>query len=237
VNLTPPVQLTNPDAGTEVEEPADAPTIDARAGVDAGRDLGSDGARPADDRGAPDAPPAADAPAIRDALPPPPDLAPPPPDAAPPPPDGPPALVVDDFEDATLTRNNLGGDVTWDNQSCALVSGEIRCAWTGRGGYQDFIEALRNNWCEYDLGGYSKLRLRMRASAPGKRVQVAFYRSSASCNTGSSEVVLSVVLTTAMTTYDADISGVSRGQVSFIEIDPQTLDDTAYFFDDIQLVR
>ena len=42
--------------------------------------------------------------------------------------------------------------------------------WNNASVFQDFIEVFRNNWCEYNISAYTKVRFRMRSSVAGKRV-------------------------------------------------------------------
>jgi hypothetical protein len=151
---------------------------------------------------------------------------------------GPPPLVVDDFQTSpVITKNNLGSDVTWDNQTCNRVSGELVCAWNGMNVFHDFIETL-NNWCAYDARAYSKLRFRLRASAAGKLVHVYAGVSTGTCpNIQSPQPLLgTLTTTTTMTTYEFSLTGLTRERLAHVELNPRVTDGTQYFVDDVQLV-
>jgi hypothetical protein len=145
-------------------------------------------------------------------------------------------LVVDDFQDGTFTPNALGSPVTEDNQTCSVSNGEIACSWNGRSTYQDLIETLQG-WCELDATAYTRLRFKMRASAPGKSVKVYVGVSRGACVVQKPlSLVATVTAETTMTSHDVDLSALPRDRLIFIEFDPVALDSTQYFWDDLQLV-
>ena len=146
------------------------------------------------------------------------------------------ALVVDDFNDSSLTKNNLGGDVTWDNQEAALVSGEHRFKWNGVGVFQDFLESFRASWCEFDTTAYSKLRFKMRATVAGKRVNVFVMEGTGACKNKSLKQIGTATLGTAMTTYEFSLTAVDRKNLLFFELGPQSVDGTTYYLDTLELV-
>jgi hypothetical protein len=145
------------------------------------------------------------------------------------------ALLLDDFSDASQTRNTLGGAVTWDNATVALVGGEQRWVWNGNGVFNDFIETFRNDWCEYNASGYTRLRFRMRASTAGRAVKVYFGTGSGSCSIATQNVPGTVTLTTTMASYELSITPFNRARAITVEFAPQTNDGTEYFVDDIAL--
>jgi hypothetical protein len=145
-------------------------------------------------------------------------------------------LIIDDFEDTSVGTNRLGGTLTWDNANCSQSNGQLVCSWSGTRDFLDFIETFRKTWCEYDLRAYSKLQFRMRASAAGKTVKVYFGAGNGSCTLQPLKVLATITLTTTMSTYQVDITGVARDKAMTVEFDPETVDSTQYFLDDLQAV-
>jgi hypothetical protein len=163
----------------------------------------------------------------------------PPPDAGAPdtaPPTGT-VLLVDDFSDATLTRNTMGGAVTWDNQTVALASGGVQFTWNGRDSYNDFIETFLQSFCAYDIRAFRTLRFRMSASTGPRTVNIFLPRSNSTCATAATPLGGTFNVTTTMTTYDVDISATVRDKALFIEFAPVELDNTTYLLDDVQLIQ
>jgi hypothetical protein len=159
-----------------------------------------------------------------------------PPDAGSP--DAPPAnqLLLDNFSDSNQSRNTFGGAVSWINQTVSTVNGELKMVWKGSGDYQDFIEVFRSDWCDFNLTAYNKVRFRMRASAPNRKVEVLFAIGNGRCDAGGSKLISTITPTTTMTTYEVDIRAVARDKIISFEFVPLTLDSTAYFVDDIVFV-
>ena len=60
-------------------------------------------------------------------------------------------LMVDDFADGTVSPNALGGPVSGDNQSLALVAGELSFNWNSTGVFQSFRQLLTPSSCARDL--------------------------------------------------------------------------------------
>jgi hypothetical protein len=231
---------------------ADAATSASDAGP-------ADGALAADlavapDRSLPDAGPGGDrVPAADVAALPPADTAAPGPEAAAPGPDaaGPDAsrpldaarpadggtpLLVDDFSDGQAALNSLGGVVTTDNLTLVETGGTARFAWTGQGTGTDLLESFRGDWCPVDVTGYRTVRLRARASMPGRSVVVTLSGTDARCATTTTVVLGTLPLTTTMAIYELDLSAVTRVEAGFLELDPATLDVTEYTIDDLELV-
>ena len=146
-------------------------------------------------------------------------------------------LVIDDFADANLRSNKLGGIVTWDNQTPTLVGGEQRFVWNGQSVFQDFIETLRNNWCEYDASAYSKVRFRMRSSVANKRVDIYMGVGNGRCAQASNNRITSVTVGTTMTTYEVSLAGVNKANLLTVEFTPSSTDSTVYHLDDVVLAR
>lgn len=149
-----------------------------------------------------------------------------------------PVLVIDDYQTgATAMVNNLGSEVTWDNQNCSRAAGEMTCAWNGNLNYQDFIETI-NKWCGFDARGYSKVRFRARASMAGRRVDVLAGVTPGACFQLQTPQTLlgSFNTTTTMTTYEFDLTGVARERLVLIELVFTVLDSTQYVLDDLHLV-
>jgi hypothetical protein len=155
------------------------------------------------------------------------------PDMAPPPTD--PILLIDDFSDAKLTGNTMGGQVTWDNQNVSLINGMVHFTYAGAGGYHDFIETFLASFCAYDIRMYRTLRFSMRASAP-RNVRIFMARSNTNCATAATPLINTVSVTTTMTTYNVDISAAVRDKALFFEWSPATNDSTDYYLDDIELI-
>jgi hypothetical protein len=146
-------------------------------------------------------------------------------------------LLVDDFSDASPTRNTMGGAVTWDNQTVTHVAGAVQFAWSGRDSYNDFIETFLQSFCAYDIRAFRTLRFRMSASAGPRAVNIFLPRSNSTCATAATPLGGTVTVTTTMTTFDVDISASVRDKALFIEFAPVTLDSTTYLLDDVQLIQ
>jgi hypothetical protein len=155
------------------------------------------------------------------------------PDMAPPPTD--PVLLIDDFSDGTLSRNTMGGQVTWDNQNVNLTGGMVHFSYSGSGGYHDFIETFLGNFCAYDIRMYKTLRFKMRASA-AKSVRIFMARSNSNCSTAATPLINTISVTTTMTTFTVDISAATRDKALFFEWSPASNDSTDYYLDDIELI-
>jgi hypothetical protein len=229
------------------------PTADAAAPSDLPADLSPDSAVPTADAAAPSdlpadlspdsAVPTADAAAPPD-LPAPPDLSPDlPVDLAPdlardssPSDTAPPPLVIDDFQSPVTTVNNLGSEVTWDHESCSRVNGESVCHYTGSGGFHDFLESL-NHWCAFDAKAYTKLRFRLRTSAPGEMVDVwAGINPNSACSETLS-LLGTITTTTTMTTYTLDVGPLTaKNWLTLFELAPRSVTTTDYILDDVELV-
>jgi hypothetical protein len=145
-------------------------------------------------------------------------------------------LLVDDFSDGTLTRNTMGGQVTWDNQDVNLISGMVHFTYRGSGGYHDFIETFLGSFCPYDIRMYKTLRFKMRASA-ARNVRIFMARGNANnCETAATPLITTVSITTTMATYTVDISAAQRDRALFFEWSPTSNDSTDYYLDDIELI-
>jgi hypothetical protein len=226
-----PPDTARPDLGLA----ADAPVVpDAAAGPDQAPDLAADQS--------PDSPADRSAEPARDLAPDlSPDLA---QDLAPDlPPDvgaadtGVPVLVVDDFQAAVTTRNNLGSEVTWDHENCTRVGGESVCVYAGSGGFHDFIETF-DNWCSFDVRAYTKVRFRLRTSLAGELVDVfAGINSGALLCTDTSFKLGTITTTTTMTTYTFDLTALAQTYwLTRIELDPRSTSASQFILDDLQLV-
>jgi hypothetical protein len=150
---------------------------------------------------------------------------------------GPAPLVVDDYQAALVTRNNLNSPVSWDHETCSRVNGESVCAYAGSGGFHDFIETF-NNWCSFSAQSYNSLRFRLRTSAPGEVVEVYAGTTLSANACQDTSVLLGTITTTAtMTTYSFDISALARTRwLTRVELDPQSTNSTQFILDDLQLV-
>jgi hypothetical protein len=146
-------------------------------------------------------------------------------------------LVVDDFQAALTTRNNLNSEVGWDHETCARVNGESVCSYAGSGGFHDFIETF-NNWCAFDVTAYSKLRFRLRTSMAGEVIDVyAGVTPDARACTDTSSLLGTITSTTTMTTYSFDISALARtNRLTRVELDPRSTSNAQFILDDVQLV-
>jgi hypothetical protein len=237
-----PAQVSGVDAGAGSDRPAPdssspdgGPTGDGPGPDDAGPDrpasdtVVSDAAalsdaadlRPPADAPAPDAPP--DAPPT-----------PRPPDVAPDVPPPPPVIVVDNFQDGDVTRNNLGAEIVVANQTVTSGNGEGTFAWNRMGRSQDYAENLKAGGCPLDLRGYRTLRFRMRASAPGKSVFLVMGRADATCAFTGNADIGSVMVGTTMATYEIPLADLPRDGVQFFQW-VVTPDPTTYFIDDIEI--
>jgi hypothetical protein len=145
-------------------------------------------------------------------------------------------LTVDDFSDGDLTKNSLGGAVTFDNETPSLVAGEQRLVWTGAGSVQDFNEAFRANRCEYDISGFTKLRIRLRSSTVGKRLVVLLSLGDGACKQSGLIRQTTISLSTTMASYEVDLSRTVRDRALFLQFAPTAIDTAEYFVDDIVLV-
>jgi hypothetical protein len=146
-------------------------------------------------------------------------------------------LLIDDFSDATLMRNTMGGAVTWDNQNVTLTSGAVRFSWNGQQEYSDFIETFLQSFCAYDIRAYRTLRFRMSATAGPRTMRIFLPFSNNNCSTAATPLGGSVTVTTTMTTFDVDISGSVRDKALFVEFSPVVQDGTSYLLDDVQLIQ
>jgi hypothetical protein len=149
---------------------------------------------------------------------------------------GPAGLMIDDFEDTSVSTNRLGGSLLWDNANCSQSNGQLVCSWSGSRDFFDFIETFRKTWCEYDIRAYRKLQFRMRASAAGKVVKVYYGAGNGTCTLQPLVVVATITLSTTMTTYQADLAAQPRDKAITIEFDPESVDGTQYFLDDLQVI-
>jgi hypothetical protein len=155
------------------------------------------------------------------------------PDAAPP---GNP-LLVDDFADATLLRNTMGGQVTWDNMNVTLAPGGVRFSWDGNSTYDDFIETFLASFCAYDIRSYRTLRFRISASVGPRTMRIFLPYANNSCDTAATPLLGTVSVTTTMSTFDVDLTpATNRGKALFIEFSPAVQDNTSYLLDDVQLL-
>jgi hypothetical protein len=151
-------------------------------------------------------------------------------------PDGAPGtLLVDDFSDPDLLTNNLGGAVSADNETTTLVAGEQKLVWNGVGTSQDFDEGFRANRCEYDLGGYTRLRVRLRSSIAGRRVAVLLALGDGACKQNGLIRQTTITLSTTMTSYEVDLSRTARDKTLFVQFAPTSVDTAEYYLDDIVL--
>ena len=145
-------------------------------------------------------------------------------------------LTVDDFSDANLRSNTMGGTVTWDNQNVALVGGQVRFTWNNVNVFQDFIETFLPNFCSYDIRNYRTLRFKMRASTGPRTLRIFYARSNGTCGVNATPQIATISVGTTLNTYDVDLTTQPRDKAIFVEWSPSTLDGTDYFLDDVQLV-
>jgi hypothetical protein len=144
-------------------------------------------------------------------------------------------LTIDDFADGTVSPNTLGGSVSGDNQTLALVAGELSFRWNLTSVFQSFRQLLNPDSCARDLRGYRTFRFRMRASVPGKQVNVYLGRTDGACSNRTFVALGTISPTTVMTTFMIDLQTVDRENAAAFEWQPVT-DATVYFIDDIQLL-
>jgi hypothetical protein len=142
---------------------------------------------------------------------------------------------MDDFS-GSINANKLGGEATSDNLTKSIVSGQLRFSWNGSNVWDDYLSSFRSNWCEYNLGAYTKLRFQLQASAAGKSVKVYLMMGDGSCpGTASSIKTWTITTTTSLNWYEFDLTSVSnRNKSMWLELDPQTLDSTTYYLDNIE---
>src|SRR5439155_352786 len=99
--------------------------------------------------------------------------------------------------------------------------------------YQGLIETLKG-WCDYDATAYTRLRFKLRASAPGKSVKVYAGISRSGCVMQKPLTQIGTVTPdTTMSSYEVDLSTVPRNGVIMFEFDATVLDDTQYVWDDL----
>jgi hypothetical protein len=144
-------------------------------------------------------------------------------------------LVLDDFS-GTVNTNLLGGQATWDHLTTHIVGGQLQLAWSGSSTFDDYLSSFRPDWCEYDLGAYTKMRLQIQASAPGKQVDVVLAMGNGSCRSSPTSLQRwTITPTTTLAYYEFDISNVAaRGKALWFELDPHTTDSTTYTVDNIE---
>jgi hypothetical protein len=145
------------------------------------------------------------------------------------------ALVIDDFSDADLATNNLGGAVSSTNETATQAGGQVQLTWNGAGATQAFIEAFRANGCEYDAHTFTKVSFQLRSSAIGKRVAVLLGVGDGACKQSGVIRQTTITVSTTMTSYTVDISRTARNNALFVQLAPTAVDDTQYFIDDIVL--
>ena len=145
-------------------------------------------------------------------------------------------LLVDDFADGDVASNTIGAPVSSEQQTLTPGNGELGFVWNGVGTSQGLIESLLPRSCPTDLRGYRVLRFRMRASAPGKVVQILLGSGNPDCSRAATVSAGTINPSPTMTTYTVNLSSVSREAASFLQWSPP-LDSTVYTIDDIELVR
>jgi hypothetical protein len=145
-------------------------------------------------------------------------------------------LVLDDFSGSSASTNKLGGQVNTDNLTDSLVNGELKFSWNHSSDYDDYQTAFRSNACEYNLSSYTSMRFQLQGSVAGKAINVVLAMGDGSCPyTPTSIKTWTITSTTSLDWYPFDISGVSgRNKAMFVELDPQVLDGTTYYVDNIE---
>jgi hypothetical protein len=145
-------------------------------------------------------------------------------------------LVMDDFSGTNVSKNLLGGVVESDNLTKSLSNGELKFSWNHSSNYDDYLTYFRADSCEYNLSAYEWMRFQLQAGVAGKPINVVLAMGDGSCpGSATSLYTWTITSTTSLDWYYFKIGVVGgRNKAMWVELDPQVLDGTTYYVDNIE---